>query len=137
LGLVTACPIHRCLLLNQCPACTRDLAWHRPAVEKCRCGLDLRTLTSEAAAPDLLAINAAIYHASGFPTDTTAILEEDRCRFAPEMRELGEGALLRLVVFAGSLKEKDRLRRKALPFVATDLNATMEIGLAAATVLSD
>lgn len=137
LGLVTACPIHRCLLLHQCPACTRDLAWHRPAVEKCRCGLDLRTLPSEAAAPDLLAMNAAIYHAAGFPTDTTATLEEGRCRFAPDMRALGVGALLRLVVFAGSLKEKDRLCRKALPFVATDLHATIAIGRAAATVLSD
>jgi hypothetical protein len=43
LGLVTTCPIHRCHLLNQCPACKRSLAWQRPAVYKCRCGLDLRT----------------------------------------------------------------------------------------------
>ena len=26
-GLVVACPIHRCLLLNQCPACKRRVAW--------------------------------------------------------------------------------------------------------------
>ena len=44
LGLVTACPIHRCHLVNQCPACKRRLAWQRPSVHKCRCGLDLRTL---------------------------------------------------------------------------------------------
>ena len=43
LGLVTTCPIHRCHLLNRCPACKRSLAWQRPAVYKCRCGLDLRT----------------------------------------------------------------------------------------------
>src|SRR5712692_288735 len=29
LGLVTACPSHRCLLLNQCPACKRKVAWQR------------------------------------------------------------------------------------------------------------
>jgi hypothetical protein len=137
LGLVTACPVHRCLLLNQCPACKRSLAWHRAAVEKCRCGRDLRTLASEAAAPDLLAINAAIYHAAGFPSDKAVNLDEASCRFPLKMYELGVGSLLRLVVFAGSLKEKDRLRRNALPFVATDLIATMEIGRAAATVLRD
>jgi hypothetical protein len=40
LGLVVACPTHRCLLLNLCPACKRRVAWERPAVHKCRCGLE-------------------------------------------------------------------------------------------------
>lgn len=64
LGLVTTCPIHRCHLLNQCPACKRSLAWQRPAVHECRCGLDFRTVTPEAATGDLVAINAAIYRAA-------------------------------------------------------------------------
>jgi hypothetical protein len=41
------------------------LAWQRPAVHKCRCGLDLRTVPPEAAAADLVAINAVIYRATG------------------------------------------------------------------------
>ena len=67
LGLVTACPIHRCLLLDECPACKRKLAWQRPAVHKCRCGLDFRKLAPVAADSDLVAINWAIYRAAGFP----------------------------------------------------------------------
>ncbi len=60
LGIVTTCPIHRCHLLNQCPACKRMLAWQRPAVHECRCGLDLRTVPPKAATADLVAINAVI-----------------------------------------------------------------------------
>src|SRR6058998_2962268 len=127
LGLVTTCPIHRCHLLNQCPACKRRLAWQRPAVHQCRCGLDLCTLAAEAATHDLVAINAAIYRAAGFPPGVAAELDLADCGFPPEMLELRLGALLRLILFVGSIREKDRLRRKQRPFGATDLVAATEI----------
>jgi len=44
LGLIAACPIHRCLLVNLCPACNRRLAWQRSAVHRCRCGFDFPNL---------------------------------------------------------------------------------------------
>ena len=75
LGLVVACPIHRCFLFNQCPACNRRVAWRRPSVHKCRCGLDFRDLAPEAADSDLVAINAAIYRAAGFPSGEVAELD--------------------------------------------------------------
>jgi hypothetical protein len=65
LGLVVACPIHRCILLNQCPACKRKVVWERPAVHRCRCGIDFRQLSAESADPDLVAINAIIYRRPG------------------------------------------------------------------------
>ena len=102
LGLVTACPIHRCLLLNQCPACKRKLAWQRPAVYKCRCGLDFRNLAPEAADSDLVAINAAIYRAAGFPAGEVAELDLTNYGFPREMLELRLGPLLRLILFVGS-----------------------------------
>ena len=72
LCLVAACPIHRCLLLNQCPGCKKMLARQRPAVERCRCGIDLRTVTAEVASADLVAMNTLIYRAAGFSPGAAA-----------------------------------------------------------------
>ena len=137
LGLVTACPIHFCLLVEQCPACKRRLTWYRPAVHECRCGLDFRTLTPEAANPDLVAINAAIYRAARFATGETPERHLAQYGFPPQMLELKLGSLLGLVRFLGSIWEKGGLRRKQLPFRRTNLTAAIEIGCAAVTVLRD
>ena len=103
LGLVTACPIHGCLLFNRCPACRRKLAWQRLAIHQCRCGLDFRDLTIESADPDLVAINTAIYRAAGFPHGNAAELALANCGFPAELLGLRLGPLLRLVLFVGSL----------------------------------
>jgi hypothetical protein len=137
LGLVTACPIHRCHLVNQCPACKRRLAWERPSVHKCRCGVDLRTATAKVATPDLVAINAAIYRAARFPPGERAELDLAECGFPPEMLRLSLGALLRLILFVGSIREKDKLRQTQRPFAATDIAFATEIDRAAVTVLRE
>jgi hypothetical protein len=137
LGLVTTCPIHRCHLVNQCPACKKRLAWQRPSVYKCRCGLDLRSLTAEPATRDLVAINAAIYMTAGFPPGEGAELDLVDCGFSPEMLRLGLGALLRLVLFVGASREKDKLRTKQRPFIATDLAVATEIDRGAVAVLRE
>ena len=137
LGLVTTCPIHRCHLVNQCPACKKRLAWQRPSVYKCRCGLDLRILTAEAATRDLVAINAPIYMAAGFPPGECAELDLVDCGFSPEMLRLGLGALLRLILFVGASREKDKLRTKQRPFIATDLAVATEIDRGAVAVLRE
>jgi hypothetical protein len=137
LGLVTTCPIHRCQLVNQCPVCKRRLAWQRPTVHKCRCGLDLCTLTAEAATPDLVAINAAIYKAAGFPPGESAELDLAAGGFPPGVLTLGLGALLRFALFVGASREKEKLRRKQRPFAATDLAVTTEIDRGAVALLRD
>jgi len=137
LGLVTTCPIHRCQLVNRCPVCKRRLAWQRPSVHKCRCGLDLRTLTAEAATPDLVAINAAIYRAAGFPPGESAELDLAAGGFPPEVLRLDLGALLRLALFVGASREKEKLRRKQRPFTATDLAVATEIDRGAVALLRD
>jgi hypothetical protein len=137
LGLVTTCPIHRCHLLNQCPTCKRMLAWQRPAVHECRCGLDLRTVPPVAATADLIAINALIYGAAGLSPGAAAELDLAECGFPPEMLELKLGALLRLILFMGAIREKDGLRRKQRPFAATDLVAATEISRAAVALLRE
>jgi hypothetical protein len=42
LSPVTACPTHRCLLLDECPACRKRLSWCRRKVSCCRCEFDWR-----------------------------------------------------------------------------------------------
>lgn len=41
-GFVTACPLHRVLLVDRCPACRNALSIHRERIEQCSCGQDLR-----------------------------------------------------------------------------------------------
>jgi hypothetical protein len=137
LGLVTACPIHRCLLFSRCPACNRKLAWQRLAVHRCRCGLDFRDLAIEPADDGLLAINTAIYRAARFLCDDAAEAALANCGFPREMFDLRLGSLLRLILFVGSIKEQDRLRRRQVFFSATDLATAIEIGRTAATMLGD
>jgi len=137
LGLVTTCPIHRCHLLNQCPACKRSLAWQRPAVRKCRCGLDLRTVPPESATGDLVAINAVICRGAAVPVGGALEHDLTGCGFPPEMLELRLGALLRLILFIGAIRGKDGLRRQQRPFPATDLATAMEIDRSAVAVFRD
>jgi hypothetical protein len=74
----------------------------------------------------MVAINAAICRAAGFPVAHPAEFDLTECNFPPEMFKLRLGSLLRLILFVGSIREKDRLRRKQRPFAATDIGAATE-----------
>lgn len=39
---VTACPAHRCLLIDECPKCKRRISWSRKNVTTCSCKFDWR-----------------------------------------------------------------------------------------------
>jgi TniQ len=103
LCFVSACPTHRCLLVNQCPGCKRMLAWRRPAVETCRCGRDLRTVTAEAASAELVAMNTLIYRAAGVSPGASPELDLGAYHFPPELARLPLGPLLRLIRSLGLL----------------------------------
>ena len=137
LGLIAACPIHRCLLVNLCPACNRRLAWQRSAVHRCRCGFDFRNLIPETADRDLVAIHAVIHRVAGFPAGEAAERDIAEHGFPPEMFEMKLGSLLRLILFLSSIKEKSGLDQKRRPFARTDPAAAIEIGRAAVTMLRD
>lgn len=137
LGLVTACPRHRCNLIDRCPACARWLHWRRPAVHRCRCGMDLRSAAADPAPNDLLAINAAIFRAAGASPGPYAEEALRAAGFSPGLLRLKLGRLLRLILFAGSIREGDRLRPKQQPFAATNLVAARAIDRAAVSLLRD
>lgn len=42
LSLMMACPIHKCLMLSNCPECNKAFKLNRNHVCKCECGFDLR-----------------------------------------------------------------------------------------------
>lgn len=42
--LVTCCPLHKVLLIDQCQYCKKQIGWNRPTVVICNCGFDLRRI---------------------------------------------------------------------------------------------
>jgi len=134
LSLVAVCPIHRCLLVNRCPACKRKLGWQRRTIHRCRCGFDFRNLIPETADRDLVVIHAAIHRAAGFPVGATVERDLADYGFPPEMLGMQLGSLLKLILFLGSVKER---LRKQEPFSGTDLVASIDINRTAVMLLRD
>jgi hypothetical protein len=137
LGLVAACPRHSCLLINKCPACGRRLAWQRRAVDQCRCGTNLRTIPTEAARPELVAMSALIYRAAGFPPGPGADRELTNYEFPAQLMDLALSRLLWLVRSIGLISEENRLRRKQRTFPRTDLNVAIHAGQTTIATLRD
>lgn len=52
-ALMTACPIHGVLLVEQCQVCQRRLSWERPAVDVCQCGWSLVLQATTVQAPPI------------------------------------------------------------------------------------
>ncbi len=135
LKLVSACPIHRCLLIDRCPSCRHKLTWRRRAVHECRCRQDLRDVEPEKAEDPLVTINAAIWSAAGFHREACEA-EVKRANLLPDQGKLSLDATLRLVRFLGSVHENGRIRRKQIrPFA--ELNIATRIGIGATTMLMD
>lgn len=64
LGLVTACSIHECQLVETCHHCRKPLSWLRPRLFRCACGADLRTSETLKAGQSEIAVTALIKSAS-------------------------------------------------------------------------
>lgn len=41
-ALITVCPVHECLLIDECPQCKERIRWIRAEVSRCPCGFDWR-----------------------------------------------------------------------------------------------
>lgn len=64
-SLVTACPLHECLLLDSCPKCRRRIKCVRKSLSICSCGCDWREIDPQFLAADELAVSRRIYQLCG------------------------------------------------------------------------
>jgi hypothetical protein len=94
-------------------------------------------VSSEPADPNLVAINAIVFRAAGSTLAGKAGVEVADPGFPSELRKLKLGALLRLILFVGSINAGGILRRKQHPFGATDLAGAMAICRGAVALLRD
>jgi TniQ len=60
-SLVTACPIHRCLLLDRCPKCRRQIRAIRKSVSMCHCGCDWREIDSTGVNEKEMAVSRRVF----------------------------------------------------------------------------
>jgi len=113
------------------------LAWQRPTVHECRCGLDLRTLAAERANTDLVAINAVIFRAAGFSISAAAEGEINRYNFPSQLAGLTLGSLLVLLGCAGTFGREGIPRRRQQYFTCTDLKVAIQVVKTAVSLLRD
>ena len=64
-SLVTACPIHECLLLDICPKCKRHLRPIRTRLSVCACGCDWTELQPDLRSEHGIAVSRRIYQLCG------------------------------------------------------------------------
>jgi hypothetical protein len=75
LAPVTVCPVHRCLLLDECPNCARSIPWVRKAVSICQCKFDWR-VCSTANINDLeMRVTQHIYQLCNLSTSVSTSIE--------------------------------------------------------------
>ena len=64
-SLVTACPLHECLLLDSCPKCRRRIKSVRKNLSICSCGCDWREIDPQFLSARELAVSRRIYQLCG------------------------------------------------------------------------
>jgi len=61
LSIVTACPYHRCTLVDHCSTCGEALSWFRPGLLTCKCGASLADVEIEQAPTELAELMAVLW----------------------------------------------------------------------------
>jgi hypothetical protein len=79
LAPVTACPLHKCLLLDECPSCKKRIIWNRRGVSICRCEFDWREYAPAQIEDSEVQISRRIYSLCNLPVSNTtnALMEEN------------------------------------------------------------
>jgi hypothetical protein len=85
----------------------------------------------------MLAVTAMVYRAAGSTLAEVVGTNIADFRFPPALLQLNLGALLRFIVFIGSVNDGSILRRRQRPFRATDLAGAIAICRGAAALLRD
>lgn len=69
-ALVTACPIHKQLLIDECPACHKRIPWMRSTLYRCQCEADWRDYSTQPLDDSQLAVSRQVHHLCGLNART-------------------------------------------------------------------
>lgn len=93
---ITVCPIHKTLLLDECPRCKNHINWSRTSVSKCACEFDWRKLKPGVVEDSELTVTRQIYRLFGLPLGTA----ESECLNADNpLYNLGLEQFLSVILF--------------------------------------
>jgi hypothetical protein len=97
-SLVTACPIHECVLLDTCPDCKRRIKCVRNKLSICSCGCDWREIDSTVLPEEQLTISRRIYQLCGVIPGEQSLPESES-----PLQNLGLRDFIRVIVFMAGL----------------------------------
>jgi hypothetical protein len=96
LSPITACLIHKCLLLDYCQKCKCEINWKRLKVSVCNCGADFRDFSIKILDNDEIKLGSYLYQIFNLSS------VEGKIRFDYPLDELNVQDLLRVVFFFAS-----------------------------------
>ena len=71
-SLVTACPTHKCVLIDTCPQCRKRISCVRNRLSVCACEYDWLKIDSEIIPENELALSSQVYYLCGLLPPTTS-----------------------------------------------------------------
>ncbi len=103
LAVVTTCPVHRCMLIDECPKCASRIHWNRSATSVCpSCEFDWRH-GDAAAVEQEIKLSRHIHRLCGLPAGED---EQNDLRGTNPLLDLGLGDLISvLFLIAGQCRE--------------------------------
>lgn len=109
LRYVAVCPVHRCLLVDECPECGRPMSWRGGDFTRCRCArrIDFRSIGAPSVADEDIAPTAAVY---GLLGDDRFRNEADQVRSMRPFVDL-DGADIAEFLFRLGLERMGRKRK--------------------------
>ena len=64
-ALVTICPTHKQLLIDQCPVCNKQIAWARSSLYRCKCQSDWRDYSTQPLDESQLVVTRQVHRLCG------------------------------------------------------------------------
>lgn len=106
LKLITCCPFHKCLLVDECPGCTKRIKWHRATVCSCPCGFTLSDIRTTPVNNEVLSLVNRLYCLFGL---NFAIEEESITNSNPLSRLNLKHTIIAILFISSRLLIKGRI----------------------------
>lgn len=78
LAAITVCPVHKSMLLDECPSCNERITWSRSRVSKCKCKFDWREYESPVLGDEELEVARQVYKLCNLLSDSRANYDRPR-----------------------------------------------------------